>query len=637
MPLSLHQILIKYWGYSSFRPLQEDIITSVFNGHDTLALLPTGGGKSICFQVPALAMEGLCLVISPLIALMKDQINHLKDKGINAHAIYSGMSFKEIDIALDKCVYGDVKFLYVSPERLTTDLFIERLKKMKICMIAVDESHCISQWGYDFRPPYLKIADIRQYIPKAPVLALTATATPDVVKDIQQKLLFRNGQVFQKSFERKNLTYTVLKDENKTDRILSVLNRVKGSGIIYVRSRKKTKEIAEWLQKNGISADYYHAGVDQRFRDKKQNEWMQGQIRVIVATNAFGMGIDKPNVRFVIHLDIPDCIESYFQEAGRAGRDEQKAYAVIIYSEADIASCKQNIEFSYPPVDDIKRIYNALGNYFQIAIGSGFNNSFDFNIAQFSDNYKINPVVVFNSLKFLEKEGLIILTESIYAPSKIHIPLSKEQLYKFQIANAYYDVFLKVLLRSYSGLFDDFAKINEDELARKLSLKTEEVIKILQKLDSIDVVKYIPQKNKPQIIFSTERMAIENIRLSPENYASRKSVAEAKLKAIINYVISRNKCRSQLLLEYFNDFNVKRCGTCDICLERNKIEANEIEFGRVVDKIKPMLRKQEMDIDDILKALPELQKEKIASVLRWLEDQNKIIKVSDRSYKWRAQ
>jgi len=608
---------------------------SVFNGHDTLALLPTGGGKSICFQIPALAMEGICIVISPLIALMKDQVANLKNKGIKALAIYSGMTRYEIDMALDNCAYGDIKFLYISPERLQTELFIERLKKMKVCLLAVDESHCISQWGYDFRPPYLNIAEIRQYIPKAPVLALTATATPIVIKDIQEKLLFKNGCVFQKSFERKNLIYAILKDEDKLNRILSIVNKVKGSGIIYVRSRHKTKEIAELLIKNNISADFYHAGIDQRIRDKKQDEWMRGATRIIVSTNAFGMGIDKPNVRFVLHLDIPDCIESYFQEAGRAGRDEQKAFAMILYTEADIIQLKNNFEQSFPPIDEIKRVYEALCNYYQLAVGSGLNLSFDFSIAHFSEQYKMNAIIVFNCLKFLEKEGLIMLTESIYAPSKIYIPLSKEQLYKFQIANAYYDSFIKVILRSYGSIFDDFIRINEEDIARKLNLKSEDIVKILEKLSSIDVVNYIPQKSKPQVIFSSERIDIKNIEISNENYSTRKKIAKEKLDAIIKFVTSKNKCRSQLLLEYFEEVEVKRCGACDICLKRNEVEANEMEFSTIVDIIKPLLRAKEMDIKEIMATLKVIPEDKIKSVIRWLIDQNKICYTESSKLKWK--
>jgi len=637
MSLTIHQILIKYWGYSTFRPLQEDIIMSVFNGHDTLALLPTGGGKSICFQVPALAMDGVCIVITPLIALMKDQVQHLQSKGIKALAIFSGMNRHEIDIALDRCVYGDIKFLYVSPERLQTEIFIERLKKMMVCLLAVDESHCVSQWGYDFRPPYLQIAEIRKYIPKAPVLALTATATLEVVKDIQDKLLFKKENVFQKSFERKNLIYVVLKTEDKQNELLSIIKSIKhGAGIVYARSRKKTKEIANVLEKNGVSADFYHAGLDQRLRDKKQNDWMQGVKRVIVATNAFGMGIDKPNVRFVLHLDIPESIEAYFQEAGRAGRDEQRANAILLYSDADIIMAKNNFELSFPKPEEIKRIYNALGNYFQLAVGSGLSLSFDFSIADFSDNYKMNPAVVFNGLKFLEREGLILLTEAIYAPSKINIHLNKEQLYKFQVANAYYDNFIKVILRTYGGVFDEYVRINEDDIARKLNLKTEDVVKILEKLKQSNIINYEPQKNKPQIIFTQERLDAKQIYISPEIYANRKKVAADKLEAILNYVSSSTKCRSQLLLEYFGEKYMKRCGACDICKKRNEIEANEIEFNTVVDKIKPLLRTKEMDTKEIVAALREIPEEKIRNIIRWLIENNKVTSEDGVRIKWKS-
>lgn len=636
MPKTLQQILIRYWGHSTFRPLQEEIITSVFNGHDTLALLPTGGGKSICFQVPALAMEGICIVVSPLIALMKDQVNQLTKRGIKAIAIYSGMSHREIDIALDHCVYGDIKFLYISPERLQTDILVERLKKMKLCMIAVDESHCISQWGYDFRPPYLKIADIRTIVPKAPVLALTATATPEVVDDIQDKLLFKNKNVFQKSFERKNLIYAVIHKEDKGQTLLDFTKRIKGTGIVYVRSRKKTKEIAEFLIRNGVSADYFHAGIDQRLRDKKQQAWMNDQNRVIVSTNAFGMGIDKPNVRFVIHLDIPDCIESYFQEAGRAGRDEQRANAILIYNEADIIQAKRNFDLSYPEPDDIKRVYNALCNYFQLAVGSGQNLAFDFSISHFSEQYKMQPAMVFSSLKFLEKEGLLILTDAIYEPSKIFIPLNREQLYKFQVANAYYDNFIKVILRSYGGIFDEYVRLDENDIARKLNLKFEDIVKILQKLEQFNVINYKPQKDKPQLIFSSERLDPSHVRISPDIYFKLKNQAEIKLNAILSYVTAINKCRSQLLLEYFGETETKRCGACDVCRERNKIDVNEIEFTTVLDIIKPLLRKNELEMRAIIAMIREIPEEKIRNVIRWLIDQDKIEFTGNATIRWKA-
>jgi len=631
MQETIHKILTKYWGYAQFRPLQQDIIESVLAGNDTLALLPTGGGKSICFQVPAMAMDGICIVISPLIALMKDQVTHLKEKGIKAVAIYSGMSYNEIDIALDHCVYGDIKFLYVSPERLQTEILIERIKKMKICLLAVDEAHCISQWGYDFRPPYLRIAEIKQFINKVPILALTATATPKVVKDIQEKLEFKKENVFQKSFERKNLVYMVLKDENKMGRLLSIINKVKGTGIIYVGSRKKTKEIAVALVKQRVSADFYHAGLEPKVKDLKQQNWMQGKTRIIVSTNAFGMGIDKPNVRFVVHLDIPNSIEAYFQEAGRGGRDEQKAFAVVLFDEADIVQLDKSFHLNFPELDEIKRVYTALGNYFQIAVGTAANVSYDFNIIDFSEQYKFNPIIAFNALKFLEKEGYIILTDAVYAPSKLYIPLTKDNLYKFQVVNPYYDVFLKVILRSYSGLFDGFVKIDEKDIAKKTQLKVEEVVALLEKLQKFNVLEYVPFKDKPQIIFPVERVDTKDMSISKMHYEERKNVALERLNAIKNYVVSSNKCRSQLLIEYFGQLQAKRCGVCDVCLNRNKIEANEVEFNTIVDIIKPILKEQTLTKEAVMNTVKQYPKEKVQHVLKWLIDNNKIL-VKDGTY-----
>ncbi|MDD3878175.1 MAG: RecQ family ATP-dependent DNA helicase [Bacteroidales bacterium] len=636
MKSTIHNILLRYWGYSAFRSMQEEIITSVLNGNDTLALLPTGGGKSICFQVPTMASEGICIVISPLIALMKDQVANLQSKNIKAVAIYSGMTKSEIDICLDNCVYGDIKFLYVSPERIQTEIFIERLKKMKVCLLAIDEAHCISQWGYDFRPPYLIIAQIRQYIPNAPLLALTATATPLVVKDIQNKLLFKKENVFQKSFERKNLTYAVIEDENKDGKLFEIINNIKGSGIIYVRSRKKTKDIAVLLLRNKISADFYHAGLEPKVRDSKQNSWMKDRTRIIVSTNAFGMGIDKPNVRFVIHLDIPDSIEAYFQEAGRGGRDEQRAFAIIIYNQADLMLLDKNFLTSFPPISEIKKVYSALGNYLQLAIGSGKNISFDFNITHFADQYKMSNLLVYNALKFLEKEGYILLTEAINTPSKLHIPLSKDDLYKFQVINPYYDAFLKVILRSYTGLFDDFIKIDESDLAKKMNIKTEEVIALIQKLHKFSVLEYIPFKDKPQLIFTTERLDIKDITISEANYEQRKKTALQRLEAIQKYVSSGTKCRSQMLLEYFGQEDNKRCGTCDVCKNRNDININEVEFNTIVDILKPILKVRAMTIDEIFSTLKQYQKQKIIKTLQWLVDNEKIDFIDNIYYLWRT-
>jgi len=450
------QILVKYWGYSKFRPLQEDIIQSVMSGRDTLALMPTGGGKSLTFQVPAMATDGICIVITPLIALMKDQVENLKQRDIKAIAIYSGMTQEEIDIALENCIYGNVKFLYISPERLETEIFKLRVKHMNISILAIDEAHCISEWGYDFRPSYLKIAEFRNHIQNVPVLALTATATPKVVIDIQEKLLFKEKNVLQKSFERKNLTYLVRNVEDKLNYLIDTIQKVKGSGIIYVRNRKKTKEIALFLQKNKISADYYHAGLKHEDRSLKQNAWKTGARKIMVATNAFGMGIDKPDVRFVIHFDLPDSIEAYFQEAGRAGRDEKKASAVLLYNNSDKVKAEQRIETNFPEIKEIREVYQALGNYFKIPFGGGKLSSYDFVISDFAKNYNFNLIKIISSINFLQREGYIELTDELNSASKIHFKASRDDLYKFQVANAKFDGFIKLILRSYTCLLYTF-------------------------------------------------------------------------------------------------------------------------------------------------------------------------------------
>ena len=626
---------MKYWGYPGFRPMQENIINSVLDGKDSLGLLPTGGGKSICFQVPAMAMDGICIVITPLIALMKDQVENLNKKGIKAVAIYSGMHRNAIDIALSNCIYSDVKFLYLSPERLETDMFRERLKKMNVCLLAVDEAHCISQWGYDFRPPYLRINDTRKYLPGVPVLALTATATPEVVIDIQDKLGFKEKNVFQKSFERKNLSYVVLHEEDKLRKLLIILNNVKGTAIIYVRNRRKTKEISDFLNKKKIICDYYHAGLDPKIRDKKQSEWMKGKKRVIVSTNAFGMGIDKPNVRLVIHLDLTDSIEAYFQEAGRAGRDEKKSYAVLLYQDSDVLDAKHRLESSYPKLDLIKNIYQALGNYFQLAVGSGKDMSFDFDIVEFCENYKFSPLLVFNSLTFLEKEGYLILSNALYQPSLLYFNVNKDDLYRFQVRNASYDVFIKLLLRSYSGLLNDFVKIYETEIAKRANVKKEAVNRYLNNLQKLGLLTYIPQKNKPQVVFCKERIDKKELYISKENYKDRKVAAEKRLEAVINYTNSITKCRSLALLEYFGETDSKRCGVCDVCLQRNKMELSEFEFDIILEKIKPLLQKKACSLQEIADFVKRVNDDKIIKVVRFLLDNDKVRYDKNKKIKWR--
>lgn len=633
----VRNILIRYWGYSSFRPLQEDIIRSVLDRRDTLALLPTGGGKSVCFQVPALVMEGVCLVITPLIALMKDQVGNLKKKGIKAVAVYSGMHRNEIQMAFDNCAYGDVKFLYLSPERLQTEQFRQMMLKMKICLLAVDEAHCISQWGYDFRPPYLQIAEARKMIPGVPVLALTATATPSVIKDIQVNLAFQKENVFRKSFERKNLTYIVIREEDKFGRLLRILKKVPGTGIIYVRNRKKTVETASFLRKNGIKADFYHAGLEMPARSKKQDAWIREEIRIIVATNAFGMGIDKPNVRLVVHLDLPDSIEAYFQEAGRGGRDEKRAYGVILYDQADIVRLKENLATEYPPVEKIKEIYQSLGNYFQLPVGSGKDESFDFDLYAFSRNYGYNPAIAFSAMKFLEREGYVLMNEAMESPSRIHFETDRENIYRYQVENPKQDPFIKLLLRSYSGVFTEFVTVNEAELSKRAGLKEEEVVTNLQKLQRAGILSYAERSGRPRITYPVERLELKNLVISAANYHDRRQFAMQRIEAMVDYVNSADHCRSQILLRYFGERESARCGKCDVCLERNKMNLNELEFNQIRNRIRELLRQKPMTLAEIIFEAAAVSESRLLLVIRWLEDKGAVIRDDQQRYSWRKQ
>ncbi len=615
--------------------MQEEIINSVLAGKDTLALLPTGGGKSICFQVPTMARDGLCIVVTPLIALMKDQVENLKRKGIKAVAIYSGMHKNEIEQAINNCMYGEIKFLYLSPERLETDRIKQNIEKMNVSLLAVDEAHCISQWGYDFRPSYLNISQIRSYLPGIPVLALTATATANVAEDIQDKLNFSEHNLFQQSFERKNLTYVVQYEEDKLNRLLKIAHNLKGSGIVYLRSRKRTVEVADFLKKNNMSAGYYHAGLNRSSREVRQNSWVSGETKVMVATNAFGMGIDKPNVRFVVHLDIPDCPEAYFQEAGRAGRDGKNAYAVLLYEKADLIEAKQYLKTQFPEIKVIKQVYQAIGNYFQLAVGSGKDQSYDFDINAFCSTYNLSYQTVKSSLKFLEKEGYLLLHEMTDSDSKIFFKTTKEDLYKFQVENAKYDKFIKVILRSYSGLFTEFVKINEEDIARRTNLKREEIEKQLSLLEKFDILTYQKKKAKPQIIFLTERIDSKNLFISDETYKIRKKTAEERLQAVFNYIQNDNKCRSRQLLKYFNEEQSKRCGKCDVCIERNKIELSELEFDTVIKQIKPTLYEKSLTIEEIAALVPNVNQDKVIKVVQWLLDNDKLHYDSQKKLIWK--
>ena len=622
--MNIHYILTKYWGHNSFRPMQEEIIDSVMQGNDTLALLPTGGGKSVCFQVPALAQEGICIVVSPLIALMKDQVDNLEKKGIAAIAITSAMHKREIDIALDNCVYGNIKFLYLSPERLTTPIAQARIKKMKVSLIAVDEAHCISQWGYDFRPSYLEIAKLRELQPNVPVLALTATATAEVVTDIQQKLFFKKENVLQKSFERKNLAYVVINEEDKNSRLLKVVNNVGGSGVVYVRNRRKTQEVAAFLQKNKIPSDHYHAGLSPGERSQKQESWIKNKTRVIVATNAFGMGIDKPDVRFVVHLDLPDSLEAYFQEAGRAGRDEEKAYAVVLYHQSDISDLESNVVMSFPSIEEIRQTYQALANYYQLAVGSGEGVAHDFDIADFCRNYKLEAVTVFNSIRFLEKEGYLLATEAVYQPSRINFTLSKEELYKFQVANPAYDPFIKLLLRSYGGTFDSFVKISETDIAYRAKTGKERVTDMLLKLHQLEILAYIPQTNLPQIVYTQPRLDAKTLHISKQHLDERRSAAIKRMEWVKEYVTGKHRCRSQLLLAYFGETETYRCGNCDVCLERNKLELTDIDFDSISRQVVLLLGVHSMPLDALVNSIQGYKEDKAIKVVQWLLDNGQL-------------
>jgi ATP-dependent DNA helicase RecQ len=581
--LSIQEILKKYWGYNQFRPLQEDIIKSVINGNDTLALLPTGGGKSICFQVPALYLNGVCIVISPLIALMKDQVENLNKRGLKAVAITSALNKREIDIAFDNCVYGDTKFLYLSPERLLTDLAQARLKKMKVGLIAVDEAHCISQWGYDFRPPYLELKNLRALFPNVPVIALTATATSKVVDDIQEKLEFKSKNVLKKSFERENLGYHVRYSENKLNDLITVLKKSQGSNIIFTRNRKQTEDIAQILIENGLSATFYHAGLKPEDRNYSQKVWIENKVKSMVATNAFGMGIDKPDVRLVIHAGIPDSLEAYFQEAGRAGRDEQKANALIYYNQNDILELQNNVEINFPPKEEIQRIYQALSNYLQLAIGAGQNQTYLFDLNDFCTQYNLKGYLAYNCIKILEKQGHLILSEAFFQPSKLMFSVDNRMLYNYQAQNPKIDPFIRLLLRSYGGLFEGFVKISESELAKRINLSPKTISSYLTILNKDKIIYYQPQSDLPYLTFCEGRLDVKDLRLSKEAYYQRKEEYKERIEKVISYLTATNLCRTKLLLDYFGEDYPKDCGACDVCVVKKR-KTRSLELGKEILK-----------------------------------------------------
>ena len=632
----MHQptdILKQYWGYDNFRPLQEDIINSILAGKDTLGLLPTGGGKSICFQVPAMCQEGTCLVVSPLIALMKDQVSNLQKVGISAAAIYSGMTYKDIDITLDNAAHGHFKFLYVSPERLKTELFQERLKRMNINILAIDEAHCISQWGYDFRPAYLEIENIRELLPDTPLIALTATATPEVVDDIQEKLRFKTKNLFEKSFERKNLAYAVLQEEGKEEQLLKILNRVPGSAIVYVRSRRRTKELAYVIGRNKISSDFYHAGIPPDEKDNKQEAWKSGKTRVIVSTNAFGMGIDKADVRLVIHMDLPDSLEAYFQEAGRAGRDGKKAYAVLIYSQQDSKKLEKNFLNAFPPIKEVKTVYRALGSYFQLATGSGEGQSYDFDVIDFCKNYQLGPLKTYNSLKILEQSGWIVLTDAIFIPSTLKILVTKEKLYDYQIRNPKMEVILKSILRSYQGAFMHFIKIREKQLAKFLKMPEANLVKALEMLQKEGIIEYKPQKDKPQIIFLRDRANADNLDIDRQLYNFRKKQHKKRMEAAILYA-EKPICRSKQLLAYFGQKHIHQCGICDVCTGRTKHELDEEDYERYRQKIQVLLTREHLSLEEILESFNPRREAAVLKSIEYLMDEG-FMEEEDGLLKWK--
>ncbi len=618
----IHAILKTYWGYDSFRPLQADIIQSIISGNDTLGLMPTGGGKSLTFQVPAMAFEGICLVVTPLIALMKDQVDNLKKRGISAAAIFSGMTHAEILKTLENAVFDAYKFLYISPERLGTEIFVKKVIQMNISMIAVDEAHCISQWGYDFRPSYLRIAEIRLLIPDVPVLALTATATAEVVDDIQSKLHFKKKNVFRKSFNRANLIYVVRNSENKEEQLLRILKNVPGTSVVYVRNRKKTREIADLLNQNGITAGYFHAGLKYETKDALQASWKSDQTRVIVSTNAFGMGIDKPDVRTVVHMDLPDSLEAYFQEAGRAGRDEKKAFAALLFNKTDETKLRKRIADTFPPKETVKEVYEALGSYYQIGLGSGLDRTFVFDINEFCGRFHFSILVAHNSIKILQQAGYVELTDEQDSSSMVMFTLKKDDLYNLKNSPEQ-EKLIHILLRSYTGLFTDMSAVSEETLADRLGWGREQLYTQLTELSNQRVIRYIPRRKTPFLTFVQERESTDRVFISSAVYDERKERYINRIKSVIGYAKEENICRSQILLGYFNEKNSKPCGRCDVCIRNKEKNLNDEEFLTIKNAIEKRIRNEECTVKEITSELPH-KENKVLQVLRFLMDNQQI-------------
>ncbi len=628
-------ILIKYWGYSNFRPKQKEIIEQAINNKDTLALLPTGGGKSICYQIPALMKEGVCLVISPLLSLMHDQIIFLKSKGIKSVIINSNMNYSEIETSLTNCIYGGVKFLYLSPEKLQNKLVKNRIPKMNINLITVDEAHCISEWGHSFRPSYRHISEIRTSIPNIPVLALTATATNNVIQDIQKNLLFSKQNVIKSSFSRKNISYVVDNTNDKKSKLIKLLNKIRSAAIIYVDTRKKAEELTLFLAQNKFSVNYYHAGLSHEIRKERQENWLKNQTRIIIATNAFGMGIDKADVKLVVHMDLPPTIETYYQQAGRAGRNGQTAYAFLLANQNDIKRQEKLLHLKHPKIKNITNGYQNITSYLQIAEGDLPKESIPFDIVSFSKRYKTSVLQTYYIIKYLEKEEKIRYSNNINSPSKLKISISKSELYKFQITNKSYDSFIKNLLRSYSNIFNDFVIIEEKNIAFKLKKSVSDIKKILRKLQQLEVLEYNEKNKFAQLTFLQNRQDLKNNHLNRRKWEERKNDEKEKLENIKTYVKNQISCRSQLILKYFSEDAYDKCGVCDICVKEKRKSIKEKTFKEIVNRIKELLNIKELTLDEICNSTPHFIKEDIIYTLNYLFDQDKILKFG-KKYKWKG-
>ena len=625
MESALKNILKQFWGYDSFRKSQKEIVLSVMDGNNTLALLPTGGGKSICYQVPAMAKEGICIVISPLIALMKDQVKNLNNRGIKALAIYSGMNAREIDIALDNCVYGNYKFLYVSPERLQTEIFKVRVTKMNVNLIAVDESHCISQWGHDFRPAYLKIRELKQIIdPSVPFLAVTATANKRVIKDISEQLDINLRNIVKQSFYRKNLGYLVLKEENKKKRLISILTKTNSSSIVYTNTRKKTVETANLLVQNGFKADFYHGGLPQNERDLKQQSWIENKTQIIVATNAFGMGIDKPDVKVVVHLEPPASPEAYFQEAGRGGRDGKKSYAALLYKPSDKLQLEKFHEFEFPDISLIKKIYNSLGNYFRLAIGSGENQGYEFDISDFCNQYSFDIIKSHHAISILGLAGYLSLSESISRPNRVKFEVNNNELYNYQVKHPEDEKLIQLLLRKHENIFDNLIGVNLTWIAEKLKTKPAEIERKLFKLKSFNILDFIPAFNKPILTFVRERVHEGRIKIPKEIYKDRKRIKKEQLDFMIRYCESDKICRSKLLLSYFDESEFENCDICDICLSQKKEELNSSKFEMIETLIEDQLKLESKKLNELVNSISGFKEKEILEVIQWKLDCNEL-------------